>query len=51
MESFEKNMRDKIADGKICPVDGPILIECVRRWVENGHSEHRGNGIVESFNR
>jgi hypothetical protein len=49
MESFEKDINDRIAAEQMCPVDGPILIECVRRWVKHGHGEHMGNGVVESF--
>jgi len=48
LEAFDKIIAGRIAAGKMCPVDGPILAQCVRRWVEDTHSVRYGN-TVESF--
>jgi hypothetical protein len=48
IEAFEQNIAGRIAAGKMCPHDGPILAKCVRRWVEDTHHVTYGN-TVESF--
>ena len=25
-----------IADGRMCPVDGPVVLHCVMKWIDDG---------------
>jgi len=36
IEAFEEHTTALIASGQVCPIDGPFLIKCVRKWVSGG---------------
>ena len=48
IEAYEANIAARIAAGKMCPVDGPHIAKCVRRWLEETHRVTYGN-TIESF--
>ena len=48
IELFEQGIAADIAAGKMCPVDGPFIAKCVRKWVGDTHHVQYGN-TVESF--
>lgn len=33
-----------IADGRMCPMDGPVLKHCVSKWIEEGASRSGAAG-------
>ena len=33
-----------IADGRMCPVDGPVVLHCLLNWIDEGTSRSGGAG-------
>jgi hypothetical protein len=36
VEAFEEHTIALVASGHVCPLDGPFLVKCVRKWVSGG---------------
>ena len=48
LEQFAGTVNSAIEDGRMCSIDGPFLVNCVRRWVNETHQYNDGR-IVESW--
>lgn len=44
VDAFAAEVQAKVGEGKLCPVDMPVVIECLRRWHRNGDYQVRGTG-------
>jgi hypothetical protein len=47
LERFEQGIADAVAEGTMCPVDGPFIAKCVRKWVTGTAHVQYGN-VVDS---
>ena len=49
-DAFADKCMAEVHDGKLCPVDMPVVIACLRRWERDGdwRAQHRGNGVWEA---
>lgn len=47
VDAFAAEVQAKVDEGKLCPVDMPVVIECLRRWHRDGDYHIRGtvNGV------
>lgn len=47
VDAFAAEVQAKVGDGKLCPVDMPVVIECLRRWHRDGNFDirHTSNGV------
>lgn len=47
VDAFAAEVQAKVGEGKLCPVDMPVVIECLRRWHRDGdyHVRGTGNGV------
>jgi hypothetical protein len=36
IESFEESISVEVAAGRMCPIDGPHIVKCVRKWISGG---------------
>jgi hypothetical protein len=48
MEKLEQVVAEHVAAKRMCPVDGPFIVECVRRWA-TGTYHYRAGIVSESF--
>lgn len=44
VDAFADEVQAKVGEGKLCPVDMPVVIECLRRWHRDGDYGVRGTG-------
>lgn len=46
-EWVEASFRAAIADGRICPVDGDVVLHCLLVWVSDGTARgYAGEGVL-----
>jgi hypothetical protein len=48
VDGFADACMEGVASGKLCPVDMPIILDCIRRWHRDGDYGARrtsGNGV------
>lgn len=48
VDGFAAECMEGVASGKLCPVDMPIVLDCIRRWHRDGDYGARrtsGNGV------
>jgi len=48
LEQFADTVNRAIDEKRVCAVDGPFLIHCVRRWVNETHQYNDGR-MIESW--
>lgn len=48
LEQFADTVNRAINDKRVCAVDGPFLINCVRRWANETHQYNDGR-MIESW--
>lgn len=42
LQSFEQDLSARVADGRMCAIDGPFVGQCVRRWVSETYHYYDG---------
>ncbi|KCB32491.1 hypothetical protein L541_3198 [Bordetella hinzii CA90 BAL1384] len=46
-EWVESTFRAAIADGRICPVDGDVVLHCLLVWISDGTARgYAGEGVL-----
>lgn len=44
VDAFAAECMAGVEAGKLCPIDMPVVIECLRRWHRDGDYQVRGTG-------
>ncbi|MEQ1024569.1 hypothetical protein [Pseudomonas aeruginosa] len=46
-EWVESTFRTAIADGRVCPVDGEVVLHCLLVWISDGTARgYAGEGVL-----
>ena len=46
-EWVESTVRTAIADGRVCPVDGDVVLRCLLNWISDGTARgYAGEGTL-----